>query len=97
MTTYRLVFHGLDTARIRAEEASATAPLAWFRMVWAEGSNEITAVHVYGHHDEVRDRPWLATCASISDAVTLCDTFPTGSGDYDWSGGTVQTSAGGGR
>jgi hypothetical protein len=39
VTVYRLVFHGRDTARIRPEDAQDTAPLAWFRVMWADESN----------------------------------------------------------
>lgn len=94
MTSYRLAFHELDTARIRPEGTEGTAPLAWFRIVWAEAANTVTAVHGYGHHVQVRQRPWLMTRESIADAVAFCYTLPRvpGMGDYDWSGGTIETS-----
>jgi hypothetical protein len=94
VTSYRLVFQGLDTARIRPDDAEATAPLAWFRITWAEDANRVSTVHVYGHRDQVRERPWLSTHQSIAAAVAFCDTLPRvgGDGDYDWSGGTVETT-----
>jgi hypothetical protein len=94
VTAYRLVFQGLDTARIRPEDAGQTAPLAWFRVTYVDASNETSAVHVYGHHEHVPERPWLATHESIAAAVAFCDSLPLsgGSGDYDWSEGSVVTS-----
>jgi hypothetical protein len=94
VTAYRLVFPGLNTARIRPEDTDQTAPLAWFQVTWAEGANMTSAVHVYGHHEHVSERPWLATHASLRDAVASCDTLPRtgGDGDYDWSGGIVETT-----
>ena len=91
MTHYRLVFDELDTARIRPVDASSAAPLAWFRLVWVEDSNDIAAVHVYGHHELISQRSWLATRAAIPDAVAFCDTLPRveGTGDYDWSEGAT--------
>ena len=90
---YRLVFDGLDTARIKPADDPTSAPLAWFRLSWRPGTNEVAAVNVYGHAEHVSDRPWLSTCATIRDAVTYCDTLVPGTpveADYDWSGGTLE-------
>jgi len=94
VTAYRLVFEGLETARIRPEDVEQPAPLAWFRVTYVDASNKASAVHVYGHHEQVPERPWLATHESIAAAVAFCDSLPRvgGSGDYDWSEGSVVTS-----
>lgn len=95
VTRYRLVFHGLDTARIKVADDPTSAPLAWFRLAWMPGTNDVEAVHVYGHAERVAERPWLSICATIRDAVTYCDILVPGTpveADYDWSGGTLEES-----
>jgi len=95
VTRYRLVFHGLDTARIKVADDPTSAPLAWFRVSWRAGTNDVEAVNVYGHAERVPERPWLSTCATIRDAVAYCDALERGApveADYDWSGGTLEES-----
>lgn len=95
MTQYRLVFESLDVARIKPADDPSSAPVAWLRLLWGSNAAEIAAVHVYGHAEAVGDRPWLATCGSIADAVAYCDRLPVNAPDeiYDWSGGSLESSS----
>jgi len=94
VTQYRLVFEGTDVARIKRADDPSGAPLAWFRVVYVDASNDVDTVHVYAHAEAVGDRPWLASCATIAAAVTYCDQLHSGSqaGSYDWTGGSTETS-----
>lgn len=94
MTAYRLVFDGTDVARTKRLDDLSDAPLAWLRVVYANASNDVVTVHVYGHAQAVSDRPWLASCASIATALAYCDQLDRGSreGSYDWTGGSTETS-----
>jgi hypothetical protein len=74
VTAYRLVFEGLDTARIRPEDGERTAPLAWFRVTYVDGSNETSAVHVYGHHEQVSERPWRPAMRSRTRELVVTTT-----------------------
>ena len=97
MAQYRLVFQGTDVARIKRADDPSDAPLAWFRVVYADASNDVVAVHVYGHAEAVSDRSWLAACTTFEAAVEYCDQLPAGNarpGSYDWSGGSTETSPG---
>ena len=96
MTQYRLVFEGTNVARIKAVDDLSAAPLAWFRVVYADAANDVIAVHVYGHAEAVGDRPWLAGRPSLAEAVAYCDEMHRGSseGSYDWNGGSIESSAG---
>lgn len=97
MKSYQLAFDDLEVARIRRVDATSTNPLAWFRVIWRPGSNEVETVHVYGHGETIPDRQWLARAPSIAAAVAYCDQLESGEvppGDYDWDGGTIETSPG---
>ena len=63
------MFQGTDVARIKRAYDPSEAPLAWFRVVYADASNDVLAVHVYGHNEAVGDRPWLAACATLAAAM----------------------------
>ena len=97
MTQYRLVFYGTDVARIKRDDDPGDAPLAWFRVVYADATNDVAAEHIYGHAEAVSDRSWLAACATFAEAVTYYDQLH-GAGDragsYDWTEGSVETSTG---
>lgn len=96
MTQYRLVFEGTQVARIKPLDDPCPAPLAWFRVVYADASNDVDAVHIYGHAQAISSRPWLASCATIAAAVTYCDQLDRSSreGSYDWADGSTETSPG---
>ena len=96
MTQYRLVFQGTNVARIKAVDDPSAAPLAWFRVVYADAANDVIAVHVYGHAEAVSDRPWLAGRPSIAEAVAYCDELHrvSSEGSYDWNGGSIESSPG---
>lgn len=97
MTQYRLVFEETDVARIKPADDDAAAPLAWFRVMYADVSNDVRAVHVYGHAEAISDRPWLATRLSFAEAVAYCDQLPDGprEGVYDWTNGSTEISSAG--
>jgi len=90
------VFEGTNDARIRAVDDLSAAPLAWFRVVYADAANDVIAVHVYGHAEAVSDRPWRAGRSSLAEAVAFCDELHRASseGSYDWNGGSIESSAG---
>lgn len=94
MTQYRLVFEGTQVARIKPLDDPCQAPLAWFRVVYADESNDVVAVHIYGHAKAVPDRPWLASCPTIAAAVAYCDHVQPGcrEGTYDWASGSIEAS-----
>jgi len=94
VTQYRLLFEGTNVARIKPVDGPSTAPLAWFRVVYADAANDVIAVHIYGHARAVSDRPWLASCATVKAAVKYCYQLPTGSqdGSYNWAGGSIETN-----
>ena len=96
MTQYRLVFEGTDVARIKRDADLSSAPLAWFRVVYSTVSSDVTAVHIYGHAQAVKDRPWLAARASIAKAVAYCDELrPRRSEEsYDSNGGSIESGPG---
>jgi len=96
VTQYRLVFEGTDVARIKLAADLSSAPLAWFRVVYATAGSDVTAVHIYGHAQAVKDRPWLAARASIAEAVAYCDELRprTAKESYDWNGGSMESSPG---
>lgn len=97
MTAYQLAFEDTDVARIRPLGAESGAALAWFRVVWRPGSNNVERVHIYGPGLAIRDRQWLGEAPSIADAFAFCDTVDRTAGDvgeYNWDGGTVETSPG---
>jgi len=95
VTQYRLVFEGTSVARIKRADDPSNAPLAWFRVVYGDASNDVVAVHVYGHAEAVSDRPWLAACATFAAAVEYCDQLDAENASatsYDWSQGSTETS-----
>jgi hypothetical protein len=52
-------------------------------------------VHIYGPGLAIRDRQWLGEAPSIAAAVAFCDNVDRTAGDvgeYDWAGGTIETS-----
>ena len=91
------MFQGTDVARIKRADDLTDAPLAWFRVVYADASNDVVVVHVYRHAEAVSDRPWLAACATFAAAVEYCDQLDAEAvpaGSYDWSKGSTETSPG---
>lgn len=97
MPSYQLAFEDLEVARIRPVDSPSAAALAWFRVIWRSGTNEVERVHIYGPGAAIRDRQWLGEESSIAAAVAFCDHIERSSTDvdeYDWSGGSVETSPG---
>jgi len=56
------VFQGTDVARIKRADDPSDAPLAWFRVVYADASNDVVAVHVYGHSEAVGSAALWVNC-----------------------------------
>ncbi|MBF4592054.1 hypothetical protein [Curtobacterium sp. VKM Ac-1395] len=97
MTAYQLAFEDTEVARIRPVGSESAAALAWFKVVWRPGTHEAETVHIYGPGLAIRDRQWLGEAPSIAAAVAFCDRVERNAdavGEYDWAGGTVETSPG---
>lgn len=97
MTAYQLAFEDTEVARIRPVGSESAAALAWFRVVWRPGSHEAETVHIYGPGLAIRDRQWLGEAPSIAAAVAFCNDVECNAdavGEYDWAGGSVETSLG---
>ena len=62
MTQYRLVFQGTDVARIKRADDPSDTPLAWFRVAYADASNDVAVVHVYRHAEAVESAAIWVTC-----------------------------------
>jgi hypothetical protein len=94
VSQFRFVFEGTNVARIRAVDDLSAAPLAWFRVVYADAANDVIAVHVYGHAEAVSNRPWLAGRPSLTEAVAYCDELHrvSSEGSCDWNDGSIESS-----
>lgn len=103
MPRYLLVWEDTRTARIRREESTSSAPLAWFRVTWvvAEGNaiyeHAVDHVDVYAHAAHIGGRAWLHRAPEIRDAVGFCGQLVDGNlgaeeTSPDWTLHTVEVA-----